>query len=74
MLLEKPTDEQIKELESYKVDDLMAKIIMMAYMEDDLIGLFEDYKTMKKRFDDIKARRDVNTIASATTIIFNSEK
>lgn len=47
LLPKNPTKEQIKELESYRVDELMAKNIMLMYMEDDMIRFSEDCKTTK---------------------------
>ncbi|CAN6475958.1 unnamed protein product [Victoria cruziana] len=64
-----PSDEQNKELENYKVDDLMAKTIILAYMEDDLIRFFENYKTTKEMFEAIKARYDVNTAAHVQVLL-----
>lgn len=56
IFLEKSTEDQIKELENYKVDKLMDKTIILTYIEEYLIRFFEDYKTTKKMFVVIKAR------------------
>ncbi|CAN6440078.1 unnamed protein product [Victoria cruziana] len=64
-----PSDEQNKELKNYKVDDLMAKTIMLAYMDDDLIRFFEDYKTTKEMFEAIKAQYDVNTATHVQVLL-----
>ncbi|CAN6472123.1 unnamed protein product [Victoria cruziana] len=69
ILPDRPSDDQIKELDNYRVDDLMAKTIMLAYMEDDLIQFFEDYKTTKEMFEAIKARYDVNTAAHVQVLL-----
>lgn len=51
----------MKELENFRVDDLMTNIIMLAYMEDNLFYFIDDYKTSREMFDANKARYDVNT-------------
>lgn len=61
VLLEKPLENEMKELENFRVDDLMTNIIMLAYMEDNLFYFIDDYKTSREMFDANKARYDVNT-------------
>lgn len=62
------------DLKKFRVDDLMAKIIMLAYMKDDLIHFFQDYKTIKEMFEAIKATYDVNTATHVQVLLpFDSE-
>lgn len=62
VLAKKSIEEQVKELKNCKVNDLMAKSNMLAYMEDDVIRFFINYKTTMKMFDAIKAKFDVNIV------------
>lgn len=59
VLSEKPLENKVKELENYKVDDMMNKTIVLAYMKDDLIIFFEHYKTTDM-FDAIKVKYSID--------------
>ncbi|KAF3782088.1 hypothetical protein EJ110_NYTH20377 [Nymphaea thermarum] len=58
---DKPTSEQKRAYESLSSDDLMAKTIMLAFMEDDLIRVFEDCPTAKEMFDVIASKYNTMT-------------
>ncbi|MFV0960691.1 hypothetical protein QML37_30130, partial [Klebsiella pneumoniae] len=52
------TTEDKKVRDTFLNDDLMAQTIMLAYMEDDLIRVFEDHKTTKTMFEAISQKYD----------------
>ncbi|KAF3787594.1 Transposon TX1 uncharacterized protein [Nymphaea thermarum] len=58
---DKPTSEQKRAYESFSSDDLMAKTIMLAFMKDDLIRVFEDCPTAKEMFDAIASKYNTMT-------------
>lgn len=58
--VEKAIEEEIIELKNYRADYLMAKTIMLTYMDDDLTKFFENYKTIKEMFDVINVRYSNN--------------
>ncbi|XP_031493236.1 uncharacterized protein LOC116259513 [Nymphaea colorata] len=58
---DKPTDEEKKEYEAFENDDLMARTIMLTFMEDDLIRVFEDCPTAKDMLDSISSKFNTTT-------------
>ncbi|KAF3786515.1 hypothetical protein EJ110_NYTH11733 [Nymphaea thermarum] len=58
---DKPTDEEKSAYDSFTSDDLMAKTIMLTFMEDDQIRVFEDCPTAKEMFDVIASKYNTMT-------------
>ncbi|KAF3789698.1 hypothetical protein EJ110_NYTH05244 [Nymphaea thermarum] len=76
ILGDKPTDKEMRAYEAFKNDDLMAKTIMLIFMEDELIRIFEDCPTAKKMFDTISSRYTTTTTMHVCLLLekYNSYK
>lgn len=50
-------------------NDLIVKIILIAYMEDNLAKVFDDYQTTKEVFEVVYAIYDFKTVAHIQVLV-----
>ncbi|KAF3783885.1 hypothetical protein EJ110_NYTH31501 [Nymphaea thermarum] len=75
-LRDKPIVEEMRADEAFETDYLMAKTIMLVFMEDDLIKVFEDCSTAKEMFDTISSKYNTITMMHVQLLLeqYNSYK
>lgn len=72
VLPENSTNEQLedhKKLMTTFNDNLIAKTIMIAYMKDDLVKVFEDYQTIRKVFEIVSVKYDAKIAAHIEVLV-----
>ncbi|CAN6454213.1 unnamed protein product [Victoria cruziana] len=73
VLPENPSNEQREDhkklVTSFDDDDLIAKTIMIAYMEDNLAKVFEDHKTAKDVFEAVSSKYDSKTATHVQVLV-----